>query len=259
MDNKTFILNLDIKKDDIKKEHQNVLKTVQKDFETKGFRKGKAPIDVVEQGTSPEKIFEEVASRLISRHYGQQIKENNLKPIVQPQVKFKSENPDLDNDWQIEITSCELPEIKLDNKYLEEVKKINEDKKITDENQKIDKIIEVIVKNAKLDLPERFVESDTQHHLSHLVDQANQAGISVSQYLENKKQTIEQYQEELKNRIIKEWTINLSIQKIAVDNKLEVTDQEAQEFIKSNPQFGQNINLVYYFLTQKKVFDFLKK
>ncbi len=259
LSNKTFILNLEISVADIKKEYQEHLKSFQANFETKGFRKGKAPMEVVEANISPEKIFEEVASHLISHAYGQALEEHQLKPIIQPQVKFKNDKPDLDHDWQIEITSCELPEIKLQPEYLNQVKKINSDKSITDENQKMDQIIKTLIKNAKLDLPEILIESDLESHLSNLVNQATQAGITVQQYLEGQKQTIESYKETLKKRIMDEWTINLAISKIAKDNKIEVSPDEAKDILTKNPNLGSNINMVYYLLTQQKVFDFLKK
>jgi len=256
---KTFTLKLEIKKDDIEKERQNILKLMQQDFETKGFRKGKAPLNVVEQNVAPEKLFEEVASHLISHAYADEIKKNDLKPIIQPQVKFEEENPDLSNDWHILLTSCELPQINLDPKYLEEAKKVFKDDQISDENKKIDKVFETIVKNTKLELPKILIESDVQNQIYQLIDQANQAGITVNQYLESRQQTLDQYKKDLEKRILTEWTINLSIQKIAESNQIKVSETEAKEFIEKNPNLGQNQHLVYYFLTQKKVIDFLKK
>ncbi len=256
---KTFTLQFEIKVADIKNEYQKQLKAVQANFETKGFRKGKAPLEVVESNVSPEKMFEEVASHLISEAYGRALDENKLKPIVQPQVKFKNEKPDFDHDWQIEITACELPEIELNKKYLDEVKKVNADKKIIDENQKMDEIIKTIVANVKLDLPEILVESDLQSHLSGLIDQASQAGITVQQYLESQKQTIDSYKEALRQKIVQEWTVNLAISQIAKDNKIEVSEAEIKDILAKNPALSQNINMVYYLLTQQKVFEFLKK
>jgi len=256
---KTFILQLEIKVDDIQKEYQNQLKTAQANFETKGFRKGKAPLEVVESNLSPEKIFEEVASHLISHAYSDALQVNGLKPIIQPQVKFKNEKPDFEHDWQIEITSCELPEIELKKDYLDKIKKLKDDKKIKDDNQKMDEIIKIIIANAKLELPQILIESDLQSHLSKLVDQASQAGITVQQYLESQKQTLDSYKESLKKRIVEEWTLNLSINQIAQENKLEVTETEVKDILSKNPGLSQNINMVYYLLTQQKVFDFLKK
>jgi FKBP-type peptidyl-prolyl cis-trans isomerase (trigger factor) len=256
---KTFTLQLEIKVEDIKNEYQKQLKNVQANFENKGFRKGKAPLEVVEANISQEKLFEEVASHLISDAYGQAIKDNDLKPITQPQVKFKNEHPDFEHDWQIEITSCELPEIELDKKYLSEVAIINDNKLLTDDNQKMDQIIKNIVVNAKLELPKILIESDLQSHLSDLVNQASQAGITVQQYLESQKQTLEDYKENLRKKIIQEWTVNLSISKIAKDNKIEVSEAEIKDLLSKNPALSKNINMVYYLLTQQKVFEFLKK
>ena len=256
---KTFVLNLTIDQKEIQDEYQKTLVLFQKDFETKGFRKGKAPLSVVKDSISPQNLFEEVASHLISHIYSEAIKTNNLKPIIQPQIKFKNEHPDFDHDWEVEITSCELPEIELNEKYQVEIKKINSNKDIKDENQKMDQIIKALINNAKLTLPEILIESDLQSHLSGLVDQANQAGITVTQYLESQKQTLDGYKENLKKRIIDEWTINLSINKIAKDNKIEVTEDEVKTILAKNPSLSKNINMDYYLLTQQKVFDFLKK
>lgn len=259
LDNKTFVLTLDIKLTDIKKGYQEQLKSFQANFESKGFRKGKVPLDVVEQNISKEKLFEEVASSLISHAYAEKIKEYGLKPIIQPQVKFINKDVDFDHDWQLEITGCELPEIKLNEKYLTEVKKVNTDKTITDENQKIEKIIDVLVKNGTVNLPEMLIESDSQNQLGQLIDQSKQAGISVNDYLKNKGLTIEQYKENLKKQLIKEWTLNLSITKIATEQKIEISEKEITDITASNPALGQNINMIYYLLTQQKVFEFLKK
>lgn len=257
--NKVFTLTLEIGLTDIKKEYEQHLKQFQLNFESKGFRKGKAPLDVVKQNISEEKLFEEVASHLISNAYGKKIKEYELKPIIQPQVKFINKDVDFEHDWKIEITSCELPEIKLNDKYLTEIKKINSDKENSDENKKIEKIIDTLVNNGEVDLPEILIESDIQNQLSQLIDQARQAGISVNDYLKNKNLTLEQYKENLKKQLTKEWTLNLAITQIAKQQKIEVTEKEVTDIAKSNPSLNQNVNFVYYLLTQQKVFDFLKK
>ena len=42
------------------------------------------------------------------------------------------------------------------------------------------------------------------------------------------------------------------------DEKIEIDQKEVQQILASNPAMGENINLLYYILTQQKVFDFLK-
>lgn len=257
--NKSFVVKLIITKDEIKKTHQQVLASIQANFETKGFRKGKAPLDVVEREVSFEKLFEEVASKLISKKYGEIIDENKLKPIIQPQVKFNKQIESFDQDWDIEISACEMPEITLDKNYLDKIKKTKTESKATDENQKTEEIVKTLISVAKVDLPQILIDSDVQHQLSHLVEQVQQAGITVEQYLANQKTNIKDYQENLKKKIVEEWTINLAIQKISVDQKIEVTPEEIKNITDKNPALLQNINMVSYILIQQKVFEFLKK
>jgi FKBP-type peptidyl-prolyl cis-trans isomerase (trigger factor) len=91
------------------------------------------------------------------------------------------------------------------------------------------------------------------------MDQSKQAGTNVNDYLKEKGLTIEQYKENLKKQLTKEWTLNLAITKIATEQKIEVSEKEIATITASNPALSQNMNLVYYLLTQQKVFEFLKK
>lgn len=263
MEDKTFIINLEIPKEKIEKEYQETLKSIQADFEIKGFRKGKVPFEIVKEHVSMHQIMKEMTSCLISHAYSDKIKELELKPIIQPKIEIKNPPVSLDKNWEIEITGCELPEIKLDEKYLELIKKINtaenkeEDKSKVKEN-KLNQIFDTLLKSAKLNLPAILIESDIENRLSQLVEQISQAGITVDQFLKNKKQTIDQYKEELKNEITKEWTLNLAIDQIAKDQKIEIKPENAKEFLTKNPQLASNMNMVYYFLIQQKVFDYLE-
>lgn len=221
---KTFIINITIKKEDILKEYQNSLKSVQSEFSNKGFRKGKVPLDVVEQQISKEHIIEDIASNLISKAYTEKVKELNLKPIVQPQVNFKNPPASFEKDWEIELTGCELPELELNEKFIAEIKKINASEE-KEENKKIDKIIDILVNNSKVELPSILIESDPQHNQS---------------------------------QIEREWTINLAISKIAENQKIEITEQEIKDLTTHNPNLASNINFVHYLLIQQKVFEYLK-
>lgn len=263
MDDKTFTLLVTIKKEDILNEYQNAIKHVQSHFETKGFRKGKVPLDVVEQQINKEHIVEDVASKLISKAYTEKVKEHELKPIIQPKVDFKNPPATFEKDWEIELTSCELPVLELNEKYITDIKKINgektKEKTVTEDNKKIDEIINTLVKHSKVKLPQILIENDLEHHLGRLIDQAQQVGLTVAQYLKSKNQTLEQYKKTVQEQIEKEWTINLAISKIAESQKIEVSEKEVSDLTTQNPSLASNLNFVYYLLIQQKVFDYLKK
>jgi FKBP-type peptidyl-prolyl cis-trans isomerase (trigger factor) len=252
---KTFIIKLNLTQQQIQSEYQKVLVSVQSEFETKGFRKGKVPLDIVKEQISEERIIEEVASHLISDAYSKFIKENKLQPVIQPQIKITNAPFSLDKDWQVEITSCELPPITLDQKYQDEVKKINQKPK---NDATIDEIMDQLLKHTQVTLPSILVDADVSNRMSQLIDQTQQAGITVSQYLKNKNQTLEGYKKILSDQISKEWTLNLVIDQIAKDQKIEITPDETKAIIEKSPQLSDNPNLVYYLIQQQKVIDYLK-
>jgi len=263
--NKTFILRIVLTKEEIDKEYQSTLKSVQSNFETKGFRKGKAPLDLVEQQISKPKIIEDVASHLISHAYDQKVKENALKPIIQPQIKITNPPISLDKDWEIEIIGCELPEITIDPKYQTDIVEINSKNQPskTDGNHdhkhdNLDEILDVLTKHCQVDLPQILIDSDIENKMSQLIDQVAQAGITVAQYLKTKNQTLDQYKAAITEQITKEWIINLAIDKISKDQKIEVTKEEVESLLKQNPKMVQNPNFVYYLITQQKVFEYLQ-
>lgn len=253
---KTFVLTITLKKENIDQNYQKVLSSVQSNFVNKGFRKGKVPLDLVKSNTDETKLIEEVLTNLISDIYSQKTKEYNLHPIIQPLIKVLNPPLIFGKDWEIEITGCELPEIKLDPKYHQEIKTINTGK--GDDNQKLNTTIDSLIKNSIVEIPEILIKADLENKMSQLVDQTTQAGLTVNQYLKSKNQTLELYQEKLKNQIKNEWITNLAIDNIAKDQKIIITEEEVNNLISQNKQLAQNTNLVYYLLTQQKVFDFLK-
>jgi len=256
LNDKTFILTLSVPLADIKQQNDQTLVTLQKTFSLKGFRPGSVPLDVVRREISPEALLEESASKLISRLYSQKVRDYQLRPIVDPQVKILNPPLSLDHDWQIEITSCELPVVTLDPKYLEAIKKINSTTK-SDSPEKTDLILNSLASSASLELPPVLLIAETNRRLASLVDQANQAGISVDTYLQSQKLTLDQYRHQLHQQINREWKINLAIDLIGREQKLQPTPEEIEKLTAKSPQLKSQPGLAIYLLTQQKVLDYL--
>jgi len=254
---KSFVLTVTLDQKTLETEKGHVLENFQAEFETKGFRKGKAPLDVVEANVSPTALIEEVLSHALSHVYQDKLKENNLKPIIDPQIDIKNPPLTWDKSWTVEIKSCELPEIKLEKSYQKEITKIN--KSDEKDEQKMDLSIKSLLDNSKVDLPKMLVDSDLQKQLSNLVDQVQQSGLTLDQYLKSKNENLKDYTAKIEKQIRQEWQLNLCISHIAVTEKLEVNKEEVDAIIQKQPDLAKNPNLAYYLLTQQKVFDFLKK
>lgn len=254
---KSFVLTVTLDQKTLLTEKNHVLVNFQAEFETKGFRKGKAPLDVVEANISPSALIEEVLSHSLSHIYQDKLKEYDLKPITDPQIDIKNPPLTWDKSWTIEIKSCELPEIKLKESYKQAITKIN--KSDSKDDQKMDLSIKSLLDNSTVDLPKMLVDSDLQKQLSNLVDQVQQSGLTMDQYLKSKNENIKDYTAKVEAQIRQEWQLNLCISQIAITEKLDVKKEEVDVVIQKQPDLAKNPNIVYYLLTQQKVFDFLKK
>jgi len=252
----SFTLSFTVSIDEINKEYNHTLSHVAADFETKGFRKGKAPLDVVKSQISQEKMQDEVVNHILSEKYDQAVKDNNLKPATQPAVKIINPPFALDKEWQIEITSATIPEISINAKAYTEIKKINADPKI-DKEKRTDSVMKIVLANSDTKIAPIIVENEIERKLTNLVDQIQHAGLTFDSYLKNKNQTLDQLKHELEHQSIDEWTLNLAIAQISSEQKLDPTETEIKEIISKNPQLAQNPSLVIYLLTQQKVINYL--
>lgn len=253
---KSFTIAFTVTVDEIKKEYNHTLGHVAADFETKGFRKGKAPLDVVKAQISEEKMIDEVVNHILSERYDEIIKDNKLKPATQPAVVIKNPPFDLNKDWEIEVTSAQIPEIKIKPTAYTEIKKINTDSKLEKE-KKTDAVMKVILENSETTLAKIILNNEVERKLTNLVDQIQKAGLTFDAYLKNKNQTLEQLRHELEHQSQDEWTLNLAISQISTEQKLDPTEVEIKEIISKNPQLSQNPSLVIYLLTQQKVITYL--
>ena len=244
-EDQSFVYNFSLSKAKIQAEKQKVLLTIQKNFKSKGFRPGKAPLDIVETNTSPSDLIEELISRLISPLYATQIKKDKLQPIIPPQLKFLNPPISLDKDWQIEITACQLPILKLKSDYQSQIKKI----KAKDDTDKMNQIVQILIKNSQVKFPQVLIDIDLQKQLSSLVNQTKQAGLTVDQYFKSQKTTLVDYRQKLAAQIKDQWILNLSLNKISGTEKITVnqTDQK-----KAGPQTSPHL------IIQQKTLDFLK-
>lgn len=254
---KSFSLELTLAAEDIKKEYQHVLTEIQASFEKKGFRKGKAPLDVVEQNISPQEVIEEVLNHLLPKAYKEIIDEHKLKPIIEPTIKIKTEKLSLDSDWVLELESAELPPVKINPELFNEIKPLNQDPK-NDQKIKTDKIIALILKHTEIDLPPVLLNNDVNRRLSDLVEHLQSAKLSVDDYLKSKNITLAKYREELEIQIKKDWALNLAINQIAIDKEIKVEQKEVEDIFTKNPQLKNDPNLIYFLLTQQKVLDYLQ-
>ncbi len=124
---------------------QEVFKKSAKYFNIPGFRKGKAPYNIVERTYGKEIFYEDAFNEVVPKIYDEEIKKNNIEAVSQPQIDIvqMEKGKDLIFTAIVQIK----PEVKLGKYEGIEIDKI--DHTVTDEDVKkeIEKVAE---KNARL-------------------------------------------------------------------------------------------------------------
>lgn len=250
--------------------------------EIKGFRKGKAPRPLAEEKISKERLLEQVANLLIPQIYHEVIQKENIKPIINPQIKLLSSEPD--KDWQIEIQTCEAPKINLRD-YKEEVKKINATGKIwtptrakqnrgrtqsinenaQDNQERLSKILAKLIEVVNPQIANVLIEQELNRRLAALIDKTEKLGISLEQYLASTGQTIENLKKTYRRSSQEYWQLEFILNQIADEEKLSVIEDEIRNFVNQAKEKGEKEVLqgqqyfVANLLRRQKTLDFLLK
>ncbi|MDO5027360.1 MAG: trigger factor [Tissierellia bacterium] len=146
-DNKA-IFNADVKREDFNKAVKDVYLKNRKDFNIPGFRKGKAPRQIIEANYGKEIFYGEALDKLMQEAYVEAIGELKLEPINTPQADVDGLEGDGDLVLKFEVETKPVYEIK-DYSKIEVVKDEDQldeslvDARIEDEREK-NKIIQNI-------------------------------------------------------------------------------------------------------------------
>lgn len=240
----TLELTITVPKKRVAAAYKKTLSQLVKETEVKGFRKGKAPLKKVEDKIGKTKIYEEVLKSLIPEVYVEAVKEQNVKPIINPQISVISLEEG--KDWQIKATTCELPELKLGD-YKGEIKKAlasekiwvpgkdKEEKTEKEESDRLRKIFQILLKTIKIQIPELLIQEEVNRMLSRLVDQTGRLGLTVEQYLASIGKTSEQIRQEYRQQAEESLKLELILSAIADKEKAQVSDSEVQKMIDAAP------------------------
>ena len=105
-------ITISIPADDIQKQVKTKLNSAQRSAKIKGFRKGKAPIDVVKKMYEPE-IRQDVINDAVIKKFYELVEEKNFKPVGRPNLV--PERMEMEKDVIFKATFEVYPEISLGN------------------------------------------------------------------------------------------------------------------------------------------------
>ena len=102
-------LNVLVKKQEIDKKIEERVIELQKTVNIKGFRPGKAPVDLLKKQFA-QALYGEVLEKILQDNTYQALNDNKIKPVSQPKIEIKSSGEDKDLEYTISVEKT--PEIK---------------------------------------------------------------------------------------------------------------------------------------------------
>ena len=187
-------------------------------------------IDTFEEQLIGKKVGEEVEVNVtFPEQY--QAKELAGKPamfkVTIKEIKVK-EYPELDDDFAQDVSEFDT----LDE-YKADIKKNLEEKKAQEaEADKESKVIEAIVNNSEMDIPEKMIEAQSQQMVEEFAQNIAMQGISFDQYMQFTGTTVDQLTEQVKPQAEARVQSSLVLEAIVKAEKIEASDEEFDEEIK---------------------------
>ena len=216
--------------------YEKIVDQIVSETEIKGFRKGKAPKNVVLEKADVSKIHGEVISALLKEYYPQILKEKSIFPYSSPKVEVKEF--EVGKDFIFEATLAVKPELKMPN-YEKIIKKLNdESKKETKEGEETtelttEKIVDAVLAETKFELSELMINEETDRLLERFINQIRTLNLNVDQLLKAQGKTYEDLLKDHKEIAEKNIKSEFILMEIIKDQKLDATEEEITEFVQN--------------------------
>ena len=154
-------------------------------------------------------------------------------------VKIKEINvkelPELDDDFAQDVSECDT----LDA-YKEEVKsKLVKTKEDDIKREKEDAVIEKIIENATMEIPEQMVDAQTRQMTQEFAQRLQSQGLSLEQYMQFTGLTPQKMQEELKPQALKRIQSRLVLEAVVEAEKIEATQEDIEKEIENMAKMYQ--------------------
>jgi len=144
-----------------------------------------------------------------------------VKEIKEPKL------PELNEDFFLDLGMEGINSKETLEKQLEENLRARKDFEI--ENKYIDTLLETASKNVKVDIPDIMIKEETDRMIEQYEQQIKMQGISLEMFYQFTQSNEETLREQMKEEATKRITYRLMLEAIALEEKIEVTDEDAEK------------------------------
>lgn len=156
------------------------------------------------------------------------------------EIKVK-EYPEIDDEFAQEVSEFDT----LDE-YKEDIrKKLTEAKENEAARETESRIIEAIVKDSKMDIPEKMIDTACDQMVEEFARNMQMQGIAFEQYLQMTGSTLEQMKEQVKPQAEARVQSSLVLEAIVDAENIEAKDADVDdEILKMSEQYGMEVEKI---------------
>ena len=244
-DDGTVQLTITIPRKVVESVREESLNHLISELEVAGFRKGRVSREIALKHIDAERLREHMIRHILPDAYGAAIKEHSIRPILLP--KFELVKTEVETDWVVRATTCQLPEVELGD-YKQMVSGIarkkeiwvpgkegknasNGEQKGVGKDKVVEEIVKLILEKVKIAIPKLLIDEEVNHRLAKLLDQVQKLGLTVEQYLTSTGKSVTQLKNEYAKQAEDNIKIELSLNKVARQENLEVSQEEVNSVL----------------------------
>ena len=147
----------------------------------------------------------------------------------------KKELPELDDDFAQDVSDFDT----LDEYKADVEKKILENKENQIKREQEDQIIEKIIENAQMEIPQQMITAQTRQMTQEFAQRLQSQGLSLEQYMQFTGLTPQKMQEELKPQALKRIQSRLVLEAVVEAEKIEATQEDIEKEIENMAKMYQ--------------------
>ena len=134
----------------------------------------------------------------------------------------KKEYPELDDDFVQDVS-----EFKTVDEYKEDVKaRLTAKKESEAKSKKEDAVVDKVIENATMDIPEAMIEQQQNQMLQEYAQQLSYQGLSLEQYMQFTGMTPDVMKEQIKPQALKRIQSRLVLEAVVAAEGIQVSDEE---------------------------------
>ncbi len=236
-----IVLTLKVSWEKIQEEYQEVLKKEAAKVTLKGFRKGKAPLNLAEASIGREKLMDHALNHILPHVYEEEVIKAKIVPLVRPEITPKETEDG--KAWIFEAATATTPEVKLGDykklitegakKYSDKLK-AKEDKEVKpNDDELLQTVFVTLIEAVKPKIAPVLLQEEMNQQLSQLYQELKNRNIELSDYIKSQGKTEEEFKKDLAAMSLGALQLEFVLQEITKDMKLEIKEEDIQDWMKT--------------------------